>query len=313
MVTPGHTGNGHIYYVGMDNNQGTGGSGTPTFFDGDTAGLPPANAGEHTKYMTFPKTHVLNSTQASYDKSTGVITFQIPLSDVGSPGNGVALFSGTAFSATSMTPQSSGTLFNLIDATTPFELVIGPPGTVGNPPTLSGGGGVGSGGGGASVCPAPAGRLTGRRVGKLNLGMKRSRARHIYRRFSTRGRKYTDFYCLNPIGIRGSYPTPTLLRKLSRKDRRHLKGRLVLLLTANSFYALHGVHPGTPLRKAAKRLHAKHGIKIGRNTWYVVSNGASRGILKVQKGIIREVGIATKPLTRNRSASKLFLRNLRAP
>jgi hypothetical protein len=316
VVTPGKTGNGHIYYVGMDNNAGIGGSGNPTFFDGDTAGLPPANAAEHTKYMTFPKTHVLNGSQASYDKSSGVITIQVPLSDVGSPTAGAALFSGTAFSATSTTPQSASTLFNVIDSTTPLELVIGAPGTVGTPPTVGGGGGVsgggGSGGGPGNACPAATGHLLKRTLGKLKLGVKRTRARKLYKRYSTRGHRYTDFYCLSPIGIRASYPTSTLLRKLSGKDRRHLKGRLVLALTANSFYALHGVHPGTPLGKAKKRLKVHRGITIGKNTWYVVSNGPSSGILKVQHGIIREVGIATKSLNTNRKASKLFLRNLRA-
>jgi hypothetical protein len=298
--------------VGMDNNGGAGGSGGPTFFDGDTAGLPPANGAEHTKYMTFPTTHALNRSQASYDKSTGVISFQIPLSDVGAPSNGAALFSGTAFSATSTSPQSATTLFNLIDATTPFELVIGPPGTVGTTPTVGTGGGVSGGTGGSShACPAPTGRLFARALGKLWLGMARSRARRLYPRFSTRGQRYTDFYCLNPIGIRASYPTPKVLSKLSRKVRRRLRGRLVLALTANSFYSLHGVHPGTPLRRAAKRLKA-HRIKIGRNTWYVVPNEPSSGILKVQHGVIREVGIAPKALTPSRTASRLFLRNLRA-
>jgi hypothetical protein len=308
VVNPGTTGNGHVYYVGMDNN---GGSGKPTFFDGDTAGLPPANAGEHTKYMTFPMQHVLNSTQASYDKNSGIISFQIPLSDVGSPTTGTALFSGTAFTATSLTPQSAATLFNLIDATSPFELVIGPPGTVGSTPTIGGGAGIGTGSSGAThPCPSPTGRLAKRSLGKLRLGMKRSRARHLYRRFTTRGHRYTDIYCLNPIGIRATYPSAKLLRRLPRKERRRLTGRLALALTANSFYALHGVHPGTPLRRAAKRLKAHHGFKFGRNTFYVVPNGPSSGLLKVQHGIIREVGIVEKALTRPRTIARQFLQHL---
>ena len=127
-VRPGTTGNGHIYYAGMDNN----GGGTPTFFDGDTAGIPPSNPGEHTKYITYPQTNMLSSSQASYDAKTGVITMHIPLADVGNPADGAVLYSATAFSATSASPQSAANLFNLIDATTPFELVIGPPGFVGS-------------------------------------------------------------------------------------------------------------------------------------------------------------------------------------
>lgn len=115
--------NGHIYYAGMDNN---GGSGKPSFFVGDTSAVPPpGDPQEHTKYITFPQTHTLSSKQASYNKKTGVITLHIPLSDVGKPPKGTRLYSITAFTATSTAPQSATTLFNQIDATPPFELVIG--------------------------------------------------------------------------------------------------------------------------------------------------------------------------------------------
>ena len=58
VVKPGTTGNGHIYYAGMDNNAGAGGSGKPTFFAGDTAGHPARQQrGEHTKYLSYPQTH----------------------------------------------------------------------------------------------------------------------------------------------------------------------------------------------------------------------------------------------------------------
>lgn len=124
-VTPGQVGNGHIYYAGMDNNQGAGGTLTPTFFTGDTSCVPPpGNPADHCKYMTFPQTHVLTGSQAGYDPTSGTITFDIPPQDVGSP-TGRTLYSITAFTATSTTPQSSATLFNLIDATTPFDHTVG--------------------------------------------------------------------------------------------------------------------------------------------------------------------------------------------
>jgi hypothetical protein len=116
--------NGHVYYVGMDN---AGGSGSPTFFAGDTSAIPPpGNAADHTKYFTFPQTTALTKKQASFNKKTGVITFRVPLKDVGNPPNGTRLYSATAFTATAASPQSANTLFNQIDATPPFELVVGP-------------------------------------------------------------------------------------------------------------------------------------------------------------------------------------------
>jgi hypothetical protein len=164
QVRPGQTGNGDIYYAGMDNNAGAGGSGKPSFFAGDTVGIPPANSAEHTKYLAYPQTHTLSASQASYDAKTGTITLNIPRADVGNPADGSPLYSGTGFSATSTTPQSSTTLFNLTDATAPFELIVGAPGTDG----ASGSGGTG---GGSRDCPKASGRLSGRELGVLSLGM----------------------------------------------------------------------------------------------------------------------------------------------
>src|SRR5205807_6101989 len=137
----------------------------------------------------------LAGSEASYDAKTGVITLKIPRSHVGSPADGSVLYSVTAFSATSTGPQSANTLFNLTDATTPLELVVGAPGTVGaapkGPPPLPKGFYRPKPG-----CPKANGRLTQTGVGPLSLRMKRTRARAILKRFSKRGRKYMDFFCL---------------------------------------------------------------------------------------------------------------------
>ena len=74
---------------------------------------------EHCKYLTYPQTNAING---AYNASTGVITLTIPTKLIGMQ-EGSHLYSVTAFTATSTTPQSSTTLFNLIDATTPFDFV----------------------------------------------------------------------------------------------------------------------------------------------------------------------------------------------
>jgi hypothetical protein len=306
-VVPGTTGNGHIYYAGMDNNAGAGGSGTPSFFDGDTSSIPPpGNSAEHAKYITYPQTNMLSSSQASYDSKTGVITMDIPLKDVGSPPPGTVLYSITAFSAASAAPQSATTLFDLTDATTPFDLVIGPPGTVGSPPLAPpplpkkfyvprpG-------------CPAANGKLTRTGIGPLRLGMTRTRARQILAFSSTRGRRYMDFFCLKPIGIRAAYASPALVRKLRRSQRARLLGRIVLLLTADTRYNVEGVRPGARLRRFARRLRVGKRIRIGLNDWYVGPFGSSNLVLKVRHGVIEEIGIANRRLTLNRAAQRRFL------
>jgi hypothetical protein len=305
-VRPGTTGNGHIFYAGMD----SGGGGSPTFFDGETAGIPPSNPGEHTKYLAYPQTNKLSSSQASYDAKTGVITLTIPRSDVGNPADGSVLYSGTAFSATSTTPQSANTLFNLVDATTPLELVVGAPGTVGSAPPgplpLPQGFYTPKPG-----CPIANGRLTQTGIGPLLLRMKRTRARAILTRFSKRGRKYMDFFCLQPIGIRAAYPSPAMLRSVKRKVRGQLRGRIVLLLTSDRLYKLRGVKPGTRLAKVRGKLHPGRRIRIGANDWYLVPHGRSIGVLKVRRGVIQEIGIADKRLRYRSRAGKVFLATLR--
>jgi hypothetical protein len=70
-----------------------------------------------------------------------------------------------------------------------------------------------------------------------------------------------------------------------------------------------GVRVGARLARVARRLHVGAGYRVGRNTWYTVPGGASNGILKVRHGVIKEIGIATKTLTRGRRQSMLFLRS----
>jgi hypothetical protein len=305
VVQPGTTGNGHIYYAGMDNNQGAGGSGQPTFFDGDTAGIPPANSAEHTKYLAYPQTHRISG---SFDARTGTITLRVPRSDVGNPVDGTPLYSITAFSATSGSPQSSSTLFNLIDASTPFELTVGPPGFVGSSPKL-----VGNGGSLSNLlgCPTANGRLTGRAIGPVTLGMKRTTARRRFR-WSKVGRGYWDYFCFSPNGIRVGYPTPPVLRLVARNQRAGARGRVIFILSNNRRYALRGVRTGSRFtRRLARRLRAGRGFRLGPDTWYVIANGRSAGLLQVNRGIVRAVGIGDRRFTSTRAAAVRYLNAFR--
>jgi hypothetical protein len=306
-VTPGATGNGHIFYAGMDAD-----AGTPAFFAGDTAGLPANNPAEHTKYMTYPQTHVLPASAASYDASTGTITLRVPRTDVGNPPNGTVLFSATAFSATAVGPQSAATLFNLIDATSPFELVVGQPGTVGTSPTSPGRGTAAPITTGAKQrCASPTGQLAARRLGPFTLGMTRTRARKLRPKFSVRRKLYMDFYCqVSSDGVRAFYPSPQLLRRLPAHKRGAYRNRVIVLLTAGHRYKLHGVVAGMKLASARKRLHPGRAYHVGKNFWYVTANGGSDGLLKVRRGVVQEVGIASKTFARTVADRKRFLRLL---
>jgi hypothetical protein len=159
------------------------------------------------------------------------------------------------------------------------------------------------------ACAKPSGRLHGMSLGPVRLGMKRSVARSRFRRVNTRGRRDMDFFCPVHRGIRVGYASSGLLRSVSKAERRRIRGRAVLILTANRHYALHGVRVRTRLSKVSSKLHVGRRFQVGRNTWYLAPNGSSRGILKVRRGRIQEIGIANGTLTRKRAAARRFLRS----
>jgi hypothetical protein len=175
--------------------------------------------------------------------------------------------------------------------------------TLGSPP-------LSSGSSGAVACPAATGRLAGLRLGPLRLGMTRVRARRLLTHFSTRRRRSWDFFCLAPIGIRAGYANAKMLRGLPRAQRRRLRSRVVILLSSDRRYLLHGVPPGARLRRVARKLRVSRRIRIGANDWYITANGKSHGVIRVRHGVIEEVGIANKFLTRNYLAARHFLRSL---
>ena len=116
-----------------------------------------------------------------------------------------------------------------------------------------------------------------------------------------------DFYCLAGGGIRAGYPSRRLLRSVARRTRRQVAGRVVLALTSDHYYALHGVRPGTRLGRARHSLRVRFHFTIGRNTWYFVRDRAAAGLLKVRRGVIEEVGIADRRLCTRRGAARRFI------
>jgi hypothetical protein len=158
-------------------------------------------------------------------------------------------------------------------------------------------------------CPAATGRLRGERLGLVKLGMTRAQARRAYTHSSDRGKRYEDFFCLSPIGVRVGYASPALLKTLRARERKRFKGRVVWASNANPFYALRGVRPGATLASARKHLKLTGPFHIGRNFWYLATRGPSTGVLKVRHRVVEEIGIADKSLTKGHKAQRKFLRS----
>lgn len=138
-----------------------------------------------------------------------------------------------------------------------------------------------------SGCLRASGRLSGTRLGPVKLGTARAGTRRA-------------------CGIRVLYPSAGLLRKLSAAARKRVRGRVVLALTSNPYYALNGVRPGTRLSHV-RRLRLSRPIRIGPVSWYLTPVGPSRGVIEVRRGLVVAIGIADRSLTATRRSAAALL------
>ena len=116
--------------------------------------------------------------------------------------------------------------------------------------------------------------------------MTRARGRQTLPRYHVTANKFDDFCLSEGWGIRAGYASTTLLRSLPPATRTRTSGRITLALTANPYYAIHGIRPGGTLRAAATTLHTNIVMRVGSNDWYMAPNGPTTAVLKVRYGII---------------------------
>jgi hypothetical protein len=161
----------------------------------------------------------------------------------------------------------------------------------------------------AMGCPKPTGSLAGTTVGVFPLGGTQDGERKINNRFNRTQNGFDNFCLYAGWGIRVGYPSTHLLAKLSTAARSRYAGKAVLALTANPYYALNGVKPGTKLATVAKKLHVAKPFHVGVNFWYFLPGKNATGVLKVRGGIIQEVGLANVALTRTRAQQRTFIRS----
>ncbi len=160
------------------------------------------------------------------------------------------------------------------------------------------------------ACPAPSGSLDGLRLGPVSLGMTHAAARRALPTYAVTQNRF-DRFCLTGGQTRVGYPSPRLLRTLSADQRRRVRGRVVLALTANPHYTLGQMTPGTTLASINHHLAGAQHFQIGANTWYVLPAARSTQIVKIQHGIVHEIGIADRALTRSRRDQHRLLASFR--
>ena len=252
---------------------------------------------------------------ASWNGATGVTAWRVLAGPDPGSLQGVAVVPHHGFETTIAVPGAyryyavqalgpSGATLGMSAAVMPSQ-----PGTIGDAPSAtSTAGHAGRAGRRGGRCPAATGRLAGGTLGRLTLGMSRRRADHAYADGSSRGKRYEEFFCLSPEGIRVGYASQRLLSALTPAERSRVSGRVVLILTANPHYeALAGIRHGDRVADARARLRLGRPLHLGVNYWYLVPTGSSTTVIKVRRGVVQEIGVADGRLTDGLAAQLTFM------
>jgi hypothetical protein len=85
------------------------------------------------------------------------------------------------------------------------------------------------------------------------------------------------------------------------------------IVTGNAAYAIHGIRPGERSADAAQRLKLGRALTAGANRWYLVPAGAGIVMLDVRGGVVQQIGVASRKLTRTRAAERSLVRSLQRP
>ena len=158
----------------------------------------------------------------------------------------------------------------------------------------------------ARSCIANAsGRVRKTNVGNARLSRKRGTQRRVLKGRLVSRRGGFDRYCVRGGGaMRIGYPLKRLRAKLSRKERKRVFSRAMLILTTNGKYRIGGIRKGSTVRSMRRRFRGERRFKVGKNTWYIVRGSKARIVFKTRGTRVLEVGLADKRLTRTTRIAK---------
>ncbi len=158
-----------------------------------------------------------------------------------------------------------------------------------------------------SGCPAASRTLSS--LVKL-LGLQRSLVAERLAASSDSGQLLEDEFCLIPAGLLVGYPPASLLGSLSGGERGRFAGRVVWVSTANRFYSIAGVGPGTSLSSAKRLLTLTGPYQVGGETWYLARHGRYVVVLIVRGGVVWQLGVSDWPLATGKAAAGGLLKGL---
>jgi hypothetical protein len=157
---------------------------------------------------------------------------------------------------------------------------------------------------GTLTCPQPSGGVSGTTLGAWRLGMTKTQARKVSKFFTVTKFGFDRFCMYAGWGVRTGYASSLLVKRLPKHEAKSLLGRVVMILAANTHYAVDGISPGTALASIPHTVKLGKPFKIGLNTWYLIKGAATTGVLKVAGGVAQEVGIANRQLTSGSAESQ---------
>ena len=165
---------------------------------------------------------------------------------------------------------------------------------------------------GTLTCPQPTGGVSGTTLGAWHLGMSKTQARKVSKFFKVTKFGFDRFCMYAGWGVRTGYASSLLVKRLPKHQAESLVGRVVMILAANTHYAVDGIRPGTELSSIPHTVKLGKPFKIGLNTWYLIRGASTTGVLKVADGVAQEVGIANRQLTSGSAESqRTFLSTFR--
>ena len=156
-------------------------------------------------------------------------------------------------------------------------------------------------------CPAARGELAGAALGQVKLGMTRAQARRALRHSRDKTQKYSDTFCLTPVGVRVGYASPALLKTLAKSKRSKVESKVVWVSTSSAFYTVRGVRVGATLAAARRALKSGVVIKAGGRAWYVSRLGSATVVLAVRGGLIQELCLVPTALTAGHKTESAML------
>jgi hypothetical protein len=161
-----------------------------------------------------------------------------------------------------------------------------------------------------SGCLNGGGNVKGKTLGPARLGRSQTAQRAIFQGAKLRTRKGLDKYCAIPKGwFRIGYPNARLFKPYGKSLRKATKNRVVLILTSSPRFTLLGLTRGDKRAKVRQKLKKEFSFVVGANRWYVVRTTGKRILLvKLQDGLVREIGLGDGRFAKTNKLLKAYLR-----